>query len=257
MNTWHSIFHRTAYKGNDPAFYANDNFEWTNLLENNWLTIKNELDVHISLNPQLHSIAKTQHVNFHGAWKTMPLFTWGVEFHKNLSNFPQTAAILKQVPGLVSASFNLLEKNAEIKSHFGETNASVRAHLGLYVPASLPDVGLEVNGVLSSWKEGKVVLFCDGYEHSAWNRSEKDRYILLLDVIKPEFIYKKRLICANVLATLSLQSVASKSKRWFSLLFIPLVILHFIAKVSAVILMPLYNFCGRLKFQKGIRQHLF
>ncbi len=185
-------------------------------------------------------------VNHHGSWKTMPLMTWGVKFHKNICNFPITTEVLKQIPGLVSVSFNLLENNSEIKEHFGETNASIRVHLGLYIPDKLPDVGFKVSGVSRSWEEGKVLVFCDGHEHSAWNYSNKDRYILLLDIIRPEFIHKKRLICGNVLASLSLQSVESKFTFLFYLIFIPLSILHFFAKIFAIILTPLYNFSSRI-----------
>lgn len=250
MNIWYSIFKLHAYNGSEPAFYRSDAFEWAEVLEENWLEIKNELVVHLSSNPRLTQNTKKQMVNYHGSWKTMPLMTWGVEFHKNIGNFPVTTEVLTHIPGLASASFNLLEKNAEIKRHFGETNASVRVHLGLSIPDKLPDVGFKVNGISRSWEEGKVLIFCDGYEHSGWNHSDQDRYILLLDIIRPEFMHKKRLICGNVLAILSLQSVASKSAFLFYILFIPLSALHFLAKISAILLTPLYNFFSRMKTTK-------
>ena len=186
----------------------------------------------------------------------MPLMTWGVEFHKNICNFPVTTEILKQIPGLVSASFNLLEKKSEIKHHFGETNASVRVHLGLCIPDSLPDVGFKVNGISRSWEEGKVLIFCDGYEHSGWNHSNQDRYILLLDIIRSEFIHKKRLICANVLATLSLQSLVSKSAFLFYINFIPLSIFHFFAKIIIFIFTPLNNFFSRYNSNKYVAKEI-
>ena len=250
MKIWYSIFNINAYTGNDPAFYRSEDFVWAEAIENNWLEIKSELDAHLLSNPQLIPGIKKQMVNYHGSWKTMPLMTWGLEFHKNICNFPVTTEVLKQIPGLVSGSFNLLEKKSEIKHHFGETNASVRVHLGLCIPDNLPNVGFKVNGISRSWEEGKVLIFCDGYEHSGWNHSNQDRYILLLDIIRPEFMNKKRLICGNVLATLSLQPVMSRSTFWFYIIFIPLSILHFFAKISAVILTPLYNFFSRYKRKK-------
>jgi len=245
MNIWYSIFKLHAYRGSEPAFYSSDAFEWAEVLEKNWLEIKNELVVHLSSNPRLTQNNKKQRVNYHGSWKTMPLMTWGVEFHKNIGNFPITMKFLQQIPGLVSASFNLLENQSEVKPHFGETNASFRVHLGLNIPDELPDVGFRVNGISRSWEEGKLLIFCDGYEHSGWNCSNQDRYVLLLDIIRPEFMHRKRWICGNVLATLSLQSVASKSVFWFYIAFIPLAILHFFAKISAVVFTPLYNFLSR------------
>ncbi len=245
MKIWYSIFNRKAYVGSEPAFYRSDDYEWSELLEKNWVTIYNELVAHLSSNPRFTGNSKKQMVNYHGSWKTMPLMTWGVEFHKNIRNFPITTGVLNQIPGLVSASFNLLEKKSEINPHFGETNAVIRVHLGLAVPGNLPDVGFNVNGIFSSWEEGKVLMFCDAYEHSGWNQSDRDRYILLLDIIRPEFIRRKRLICGNVLATLFLQSLASKSKPLFYILFIPLSVFHFFATISAIALTPIYNYLSK------------
>ena len=250
MKVWYSIFNNNPYAGNEPAFYQSEDFGWTEVIEKNSLEIKRELDAHLKSNPRFNPDIKNQKVNNHGWWKTMPLMTWGVEFHKNICNFPATTEVLKQIPGLVSASFNLLDKNSQINQHIGATNACVRVHLGLRIPDNLPDVGFKVKGISRSWEEGKVLIFCDVFEHSGWNHSNRDRYILLLDVIKPEFLHRKRWICGNVLATLCLQSAITKSAFLFYILFIPLSTLHFFIKISAVILTPLYNFCSRFNRKK-------
>lgn len=250
MKIWYSIYNRKAYVGPEPAFYNSDDFNWTNVLESNWLEIKDELYTYLSSNHRLTPYFNQRMVNNPNSWKTIPLMTWGVEFHNNLSNFSHTSTILKKIPGLVSASFNLLEKKSEIKSHFGDTNAIVRVHLGLSIPDKLPEVGLKVNGISRSWEEGKVLMFCDGYEHSAWNYSNEDRYILLLDVIRPEFMHKKKLICGTVLGSLFLQSMGKKLSFLVYLLFFPIYILHFFAKISAIILTPVYNFSSRIKAKK-------
>lgn len=242
MKVWYSIYNRKAYRGVEPGFYSRDGFKWVEIIESNYSEIKKELVDHLTLNPNFNKSDLNQRVNYHGKWKTMPLMTWGVEFHNNMVNFPNTTKILAQIPDLVSASFNLLEGKAEIKKHFGETNASVRVHLGLYVPGELPHVGLQVKGISESWEEGKAILFCDAFEHSAWNYSDQDRYILLLDIIRPEFLTKKNIICAHVLGTLSLQGVTTKNSILFYLTFPLLVVIHFLASISALILTPLRNF---------------
>lgn len=252
MKIWYSIFSPKAFISNDPAFYSSDFFLWKDILESNWLKIKSELDTQLTSNPRLKKRSKKQKVNYHGSWKTMPLMTWGVKFHKNINNFPVTITILNQIPGLVSASFNLLEKNAEIKPHFGETNASFRVHLGLIVPGKLPDVGINVKDVSKSWEEGKILVFCDGFEHSAWNHSNNDRYILLLDIIKPELDHKKKMICGNVLASLFLQSVTNKINFLNPVFLIPIYMIHFISKIFAIILTPLYNLINKLIFNKKL-----
>ncbi len=247
MKIWYSIFKRTPYRGTEPDFYSNDSFPWTKNLQDNWELIQAELDAHLKANTQFNSQKKQQRIHRHGLWKTMPMMTWGVKFHRNLHNFPKTYEVLKQIPGLASASFNLMEKNSKINKHFGETNASIRVHLGLHIPDQLPKVGFEVNGLQRSWEEGNLLIFCDGFEHSAWNNSNEDRYILLLDIVKPEFIHRKRFICASVLAALSLQSIATKKRSWFYLSLIPITVLHFLAKCFAVACTPIYNLVKRPK----------
>lgn len=247
MKIWYSIYNRKPFRGEEPSFYNKHDFNWTEILESNWLKIKDELEAHLVSNPNFYKGKRKQTINYHGSWKTMPLKTWGVEFHRNIENFPNTSEVLNQIPGLVSASFNLLEKGTDINSHFGETNASLRVHLGLMIPNDSNDVAIKVNNNTRAWKDGEILIFCDGYEHKAWNHSDQDRYILLLDIIRSEFESDNKVICANVLATLSLQSIRSTNKALFYISFIPLTILHFIAKNSALLLTPIHNMISKRK----------
>jgi ornithine lipid ester-linked acyl 2-hydroxylase len=169
----------------------------------------------------------------------------GVKFHSNLKKFPLTTKIINQIPGLVSASFNVLESNAEINPHFGDTNGIVRAHLGLLVPGTLPKLGFQVNLEQRTWEEGKLLLFCDGYPHRAWNYTKEKRIILLLDVIRPEFTHKKRTICGTVLASLFFQAIIQRLSFLKIIIAVPFFALIQLAKFSAILLTPLYNFISR------------
>ncbi len=242
MKIWHSIYHRTAYSGNEPSFYQTNQFDWSGQIEKNWKIIRDELERHLA------SKEASQRINNHGRWKTMPLKTWGIEFHKNIQNFPLTMELLNRIPGLVSVSFNLLEKGSQINQHFGETNASIRVHLGLKIPNS-SDLGIMVNDKTRIWEEGKLLAFCDGHNHTAWNYSHEDRYILLLDIIRPEFMKKRRSICSSVLATLSLQNIETKTKPDFYLTAVPMIALHSIARIAAAGLTPIHNVIGRSTFK--------
>jgi aspartate beta-hydroxylase len=37
-----------------------------------------------------------------------------------------------------------------------------------------------------TWHEGKCLLFDDTYEHEVWNKSQRTRVILLLDIWHPD-----------------------------------------------------------------------
>jgi aspartyl/asparaginyl beta-hydroxylase (cupin superfamily) len=109
------------------------------------------------------------------------------------------------VPNICAISFNLLEPNTTIKPHNGDTNAIIRCHMGLEVPAAAPRCAFRVGSEIRSWEDGKFLMFCDAHEHTAWNNTERRRYILVVDVMRPEYVALKRRVSSRVLASISLQ----------------------------------------------------
>src|SRR5699024_9179434 len=74
--------------------------------------------------------------------------------------------------------------------------------LGLFVPAELPQCGFEVAGQQVEWQEGRCFVFNDMYYHTAWNHTEQERIVLILDILRPEFSQQRRWVNAGVRATL-------------------------------------------------------
>jgi aspartyl/asparaginyl beta-hydroxylase (cupin superfamily) len=68
----------------------------------------------------------------------------------------------------------------------------------------LPNCGFKVSGECRPWEEGKLLVFLDANVHEAFNNSNERRYILLLDILRPEFENKKKAVCVKILAMLSL-----------------------------------------------------
>lgn len=245
---WFSFFNRKEYVGDAPAFYDNDAFSWSKTLEENYDDIYNELTTYLNTEKDLKAYFNQLMVDKKDAWKTIPLMAWGVSFYKNKKKFPKTMEILNQIPGLVSISFNLLEPNSKIVPHYGDTNAIMRCHYGLEIPATLPQVGFQVKDEIRSWEKAKLLIFCDGYIHSAWNNSDMPRYILLFDVVLPEFSYKKNVVCATVLSSLFLQSRASKLRIKKEPHFLIVYPLFHLAKLGAFFSKPIYNLMGKIRY---------
>ena len=132
------------------------------------------------------------------------------QVNKNIKQCPETNKILKTIPNIISASVSILEPGVTIKPHRGDTNAIIRCHLPLIVPAGLPECGFEVVGEKRAWEVGKVIAFNDSAKHSAWNHSDKRRYVLLFDVMRPECVNKKYAVCSMVLGGLVMQSISQK-----------------------------------------------
>ncbi|MGE5167578.1 MAG: aspartyl/asparaginyl beta-hydroxylase domain-containing protein, partial [Deltaproteobacteria bacterium] len=55
-------------------------------------------------------------------------------------------------------------------------------HLPLVIPENC---AIAVGGEEKVWREGEAFSFDDTFEHEAWNRSDRTRVVMLLDVWNP------------------------------------------------------------------------
>jgi ornithine lipid ester-linked acyl 2-hydroxylase len=94
---------------------------------------------------------------------------------------PITRGLIEEyVPFHGTAGFSILKANSDIHPHRGIESPFNRMHLSLKVPKG--DLGLEVEGYgVFRWEVGKSFHFKDVSLHQAWNRSDEDRVIFLLD----------------------------------------------------------------------------
>ncbi len=182
----------------DPAA-----FPWVKTIESQWATIRDELQsVLDSQDDVLEPYPDQNKTNRRHAWRTAGLMYWSFGSRKYQTMFPRTWAILKDIPDLTSASVLLLEPRSTIKPHIGDTNAMVRCHMGLIVPASAPRCGLRVKDTTLSWEHGRIFMFNDAHEHTAWNNTDQNRYILSFDVMRPEFRKRRQWVSCWVLANI-------------------------------------------------------
>ncbi len=232
---WFSIFDFSfSYKGPEPPFAEPSQFNWAKDFEKEADSIKKELQAYLTAN-NLQSYFNSSMVSKPNSWKTIALKTWSIELFKNQIKFPLTTALLNKYPQIISASFNLLTPNSKIHPHCGDTNAIYRCHLGLVIPAGLPDCGIKVNCQDKAWEQNKWLIFMDAYVHEAWNDTDKERYIFLIDVLRDEFTSEKSKVCSTVLTSLFLQKRAEKFK--FLLNTKP-----FFVKFLVILLKPLAQF---------------
>jgi len=207
---WFGVYGK-EYPIDEPAFFEPDQFEWASYLREQYPKIKEALaplmELHNEdLQPYFDTLLQDPPLN----WKTIGFYFWGKKDNKNLQKYPAIEKILKQIPSLVTCSFNMLEPNSRILPHYGETNAVYRVHLGIEIPAGLPECGFKVKDEQRAWEEGELLVFLDANKHAAFNNTEKRRYVLLLDIMRPEFMHLKRKVCATSLSILSLYWLLSK-----------------------------------------------
>lgn len=209
---WFAAIEKEEYKGGISCFFDIADVPIIEELETRAGEIKNEILVFISrkqkaFTPYFGRLVK----NSPEKWITHPLRTWGLDYHVAQNDFPVTCETIKKIPGVVSVSFNILSAGGEIPEHFGDTNATNRVHLGLVIPAGLPVSGIKVGEKAVAWEEGKATIFCDAHRHKAWNHSEEDRLILLMDVIRPEFMPDRRKVCSIIITSFIFQLLIIKA----------------------------------------------
>ena len=207
---WYS-YKGGIYKDELPFFYAKENYPELKKLEDNFAIIKSEIELFMQANgTSLKPYFNHDLVDVKLSWKVEEFYFWTKKYPNSCKYIPQLEKILLSIPGFVSAGISILDPNTNIKAHYGDTNTTLRTHLGLVVPEPYPVCGIAVGTEQRGWEEGKILIFCDANLHRAWNKSDKIRYVLIVDVLKPQFIEQKRNVCANVLSLIALQKLEYK-----------------------------------------------
>jgi len=233
---------RKEYDSSNTRYYNPDEYPWAKEIEKCWPEIKEEVERVITEKDKSFksNAGNYKSINANG-WSSLSVLFWGLKVNDSIGRkCPVLFGMLKKIPGFSSASFSRLEPNVVLRRHHGETNAIMRCHFGIEIPAPLPACGIEVAGEEKGWEEGKWLFFNDAQYHSAWNKSNKRRIMLIIDVIRPEFLSRKNSIYARILAGYAI----TKSQK-LSGLPLSLKILIFWALVPGIyIVRPVFNALG-------------
>jgi aspartyl/asparaginyl beta-hydroxylase (cupin superfamily) len=200
----------TSYNGSHPPFYNTENFVWVKGLEANYPLILNEIAGLVYGKEEMPPNLNPPYLSSPDAWRNFYFFNFRWYNHKNCLRFPVTYNILEAIPNISFAGITVLEPESEVLPHIGETNAIIRCHLGLKIPGKYLDCGIKVKNEVHDYQEGKVFMFSDAHIHSTWNKTNERRFIMVLDVIHPDFVYKGNWVCANSLAALTIKYVDEK-----------------------------------------------
>jgi len=209
------------FEENDPCYFEREqyNFPWMQELESQWLIVRDELNKLLREDESaITPYPKQSMVTRPGKWRTIAFMFWSFKFQENIALCPRTWELVKDIPGLTAVSFNMLEEHTSIKPHRGDTNVIARCHMGVDIPARAPRCGFRVGNETRSWEEGRFLMFNDAHEHTAWNNTNFKRYILVIDVMRPEFALMKDATCSRVLGTIK-QEVLCEDNPWVGRIF--------------------------------------
>lgn len=190
-------------------FFDAELFPWLGELEAATATIvaelkailadpKAELTPYIALPPGVPA-SKWSGLDQSLDWGAFHLWKEGERFDAACARAPRTAALVEALPIARIAGrapnvfFSILKAGSHIPAHTGVTNVRSVVHLPLIVPEGC---AFRVGGETREWVEGRAFAFDDTIEHEAWNRSDRDRAVLIIDAWNPYLSEDERaMIC--------------------------------------------------------------
>lgn len=196
--------------GESPAWHqpTADSHPWATELEAATPTIQQEL---------LSAMEKLPTTEWGGAeyeaiaaqWKFFHLWRDGEWVPEAEERFPRTVALLQNLEATHRLRLNPLQNVAcgfarqpmgsGIAPHCDGNLLGLTAHLGLQVPST--DCWIEVGGERRSWEEGRLLLMDTTQTHRTENSGTCDRYILMLNVLRPEVDTREVLAFRHYLRT--------------------------------------------------------
>jgi aspartate beta-hydroxylase len=128
-------------------------------------------------------------------WGNLILWKNGYFTKAAYSLFPKTVKILSEIKCFLipfgEAVFLVLKPGVALPPHHDDSNLDITCQLGLIIP---DNCAIRVGGETRTWVEGKTLFFDHSFEHEAWNNSDKQRVVLLLDLYHPELTKIEKLL---------------------------------------------------------------
>ena len=155
------------------------------LIEDNWETIRDEaLALYHGGNITAKEDLPASSFYKDNRWTSFYLKVYDNKLPSAYELAPKTMALLDQLPSMNIALFAVLMPGKKLNRHHDPFAYTLRYSMGLSTPND-EGCGLTVNEDDYIWRDGDSIIFDETYIHSAWNRTETPRIILMTDVDRP------------------------------------------------------------------------
>ncbi|MHC5747089.1 MAG: aspartyl/asparaginyl beta-hydroxylase domain-containing protein [Nostoc sp.] len=103
------------------------------------------------------------------------------------SLFPKTVKIVSKLESFMipfgQVVFLVLKPGVALPPHYDPSNIDITCQLGLIIPENC---GIRVGSETRNWTEDKTLFFDHSFEHEVWNKSDKERVVLVFDFYHSE-----------------------------------------------------------------------
>lgn len=121
---------------------------------------------------------------FLGSWTVFGFYHCGRKLETLCDLCPETTRIIESMGTVYMAGFSRMAPKTQILAHVDDVPKGLtRIHFGVSVPDTIR-CGFYSDSENIRWKNGKAFAFDPTKEHKAWNMSDEERIILLLDFEK-------------------------------------------------------------------------
>lgn len=185
----------------DKKFYTvEETYPFLNKIYNNLEIYKSEID-NLKKDKWIDWVEKDlyKRETEDGDWKIIPFYGFNIWVDENCEKCPSLYKFLKSIPNLKIAVLSKMGPNTVLSEHRGWANHSnfvLRCHFGLEIPDDncYISVGDYEKGNIvretKKYKQNKWIVFDDSKLHYTWNKSDKDRIVLILDIERPSNVKK-------------------------------------------------------------------
>jgi aspartyl/asparaginyl beta-hydroxylase (cupin superfamily) len=175
---------RPHYPGlKSQPWYQPADFPLAVYLEKNYQAIQAEL---LALSPAEFQRAIGR-IKRSGDWDVLFFYERGYRHDDHCDVCPVTMRGIEAYPAMRTVAgliyMSRMRGRTHITAHRGPTNMRLRCHLALKIPQG--DCAIRVGNYARRWQEGKCMIFDDHFEHEAWNHTENERIVLVIDIWHP------------------------------------------------------------------------
>lgn len=173
------------------TFHPVEYFPWAKEVEARFPAILEEtkqLIAHTATLPTVHEIVPTTEYYYsEREWRQVLFYLQGTRIDDHCEAYPNIAAALEQIPGLVLGTISILNAGETIPSHEHVYKGLLIAHLGLIIPGeTTEDCAIRVGDDVQRWEEGKILVIDPTYAHDVWNNTDSVRVIVLCEFQRPD-----------------------------------------------------------------------
>ncbi|XP_067836261.1 aspartyl/asparaginyl beta-hydroxylase isoform X2 [Heptranchias perlo] len=168
--------------------------ELVKTLERNWKLIRDE-GLAVMDREKGFFLPEDENLRERGDWGQFTIWQQGRRTENSCKQVPKTCALLEKFPESTGCKrgqikYSVMWPGTHVWPHTGPTNCRLRMHLGLIIPKQ--GCRIRCANDTREWKEGKVLIFDDSFEHEVWQEANSYRLIFIVDVWHPELTPHQR-----------------------------------------------------------------